>query len=162
MRKDLENINTSSEIIIYKSADGSPSIDVRVEDETVWLSQAKLVELFDSSKTNVSEHIKNIFREGELEKDSVVRKFRTTAKDGKTYDVEHYNLDLIISLGYRIKSGVATRFRQWATERLREYLVAGFTMNDEFLKNNGKFIRNIFKEGELDKKVVYRNFRLTT
>jgi hypothetical protein len=161
MKKDLKNINTSGKIIIYKGADGSPSIDVRVEGETVWLSQAKLVELFDSSKANVSEHIKNIFREGELEKDSVVRKFRTTAKDGKTYDVEHYNLDLIISLGYRIKSGVATRFRQWATERLREYLVAGFTMNDEFLKNNGgglywKRLLSRIRDIRSSEKILYR------
>ncbi|OGY75411.1 MAG: cell filamentation protein Fic [Candidatus Jacksonbacteria bacterium RIFOXYC2_FULL_44_29] len=129
--------NNYGEIIIYEGADGASSIEVRVEGETVWLSQSQLVELFRSSKANVSEHIKNIFNEGELSRVSVVREFRTTASDGKTYNVEYYNLDMIISLGYRIKSDIATRFRQWATERLREYLIKGFTMNDEFLKNNG-------------------------
>jgi hypothetical protein len=108
-----------------------------LENETVWLSQAQLVELYQTSKSNVSEHIKNIFTEGELVKDSVVRKFRTTASDGKNYDVEYYNLDMIISLGYRIKSSIATQFRIWATERLKEYLIKGFTMDDERLKQNG-------------------------
>src|SRR5690554_7963542 len=110
-----------SKIIIYQSKEGTPKINVKLEDETVWLSQAQLVELYQSSKANVSEHIKNIFEEGELNKNSVVRKFRTTASDGKNYNVEHYNLDMIISLGYRIKSSIATAFRIWATERLKEY-----------------------------------------
>ena len=136
-QKDMTSNNNYGEIIIYEGADGASSIEVRVEGETVWLSQSQLVELFRSSKANVSEHIKNIFNEGELSRVSVVREFRTTASDGKTYNVEYYNLDMIISLGYRIKSDIATRFRQWATERLREYLIKGFTMNDEFLKNNG-------------------------
>lgn len=126
-----------NEIIIYQAADGTPGIEVRIEGETVWLTQAQLVELFQSSKPNVSEHIKHIFEEGELERNAVVRKFRTTAKDGKNYDIEHYNLDLIISLGYRIKSQIATQFRQWATARLREYIVKGFTMDDERLKGTG-------------------------
>ncbi len=133
----MTNQDKNNQIIIYNTEDGAPGIEVRVEGETVWLSQSQLVELFQSSKANISEHIKNIFNEGELEKNSVVRDFRTTATDGKTYNVEHYNLDVIISLGYRIKSDIATHFRQWATERLREYLIQGFTMNDEFLKNNG-------------------------
>src|SRR3989339_176201 len=136
-QKDMTSNNNYGEIIIYEGADGASSIEVRDEGETVWLSQSQLVELFRSSKANVSEHIKNIFNEGELSRVSVVREFRTTASDGKTYNVEYYNLDMIISLGYRIKSDIATRFRQWATERLREYLIKGFTMNDEFLKNNG-------------------------
>ncbi len=131
------NEEKSAPIIIYERKNGEPNIEVRVEDETVWLSQSQLVELFGSSKANVSEHIKNIFKDGELTRDSVVRNFRTTASDGKTYNIEHYSLDLIISLGYRVKSDVATRFRRWATARLREYIVQGFTMNDEFLKNNG-------------------------
>lgn len=125
------------EIIIYQSADGKNKLNVKLENETVWLSQAQLVELYQTSKSNVSEHIKNIFTEGELVKDSVVRKFRTTADDGKNYNVEYYNLDMIISLGYRIKSSVATQFRIWATERLKEYLIKGFTMDDERLKQNG-------------------------
>jgi len=131
------NAQPNNNIVIYHSADGEVKIDVRMEGKTVWLSQAQLVELFQSSKANVSEHIKHIFDEGELDSVSVVRKFRTTATDGKTYNVEHYSLDMIISLGYRITSDVALHFRQWATERLREYLTQGFTMNDEFLKNNG-------------------------
>jgi len=133
MKKD----NQIGEIIIYEGDNGQPRIEVRLQDETVWLTQARLVELFDSSKSNISEHITNIFTEGELEETAVVRNFRTTAADGKSYEMQHYNLDMIISLGYRVKSQIATHFRQWATARLREYLVQGFTMNDEFLKNNG-------------------------
>lgn len=124
-------------IIIYRGDAGQPKINVHFEGETVWLSQAQLVDLFQSSKANISEHIKHIFDEGELEKSSVVRKFRTTAADGKNYAVEHYNLDLIISLGYRVKSRIATHFRQWATARLKEYMVKGFSMDDERLKNLG-------------------------
>lgn len=101
------------------------------------MTQAQLCELYQTSKSNVSEHIKNIFEEGELEENSVVRKFRTTASDGKNYSVSYYNLDMIISLGYRIKSITATQFRRWATERLKEYMIKGFTMDDERLKNLG-------------------------
>ena len=126
-----------SEILIYTNEDGSTNIEVKLEDETVWLTQQQLVDLYQSSKSNVSEHIKHIFEEGELEENSVVRKFRTTAADGKTYTVKHYNLDMIISLGYRIKSSIATSFRKWATERLKEYIIKGFTMDDERLKGNG-------------------------
>jgi len=129
--KDKADSSSGHAIIIYESSDGEPRISVRIESETVWLTQAQMVDLFHSSKANVSEHIKHIFEEGELEKNSVVRKFRTTAADGKNYNVNHYNLDMIISLGYRIKSSIATRFRQWATARLREYIVKGFTMDDE-------------------------------
>lgn len=157
----MTNNNNSGEIIIYEGANGALGIEVRVEGETVWLSQSRLVELFQSSKANVSEHIKNIFNEGELEKNSVVRDFRTTAMDGKTYNVEHYNLDIIISLGYRIKSDIATRFRQWATARLREYLIQGFTMNDEFLKNNGgglywKKLLSRIRDIRSSEKMLYR------
>lgn len=130
-------------IIIYE-AEGAPRIEVQIDGETVWLTQAQLVELFQSSKANISEHIKHIFDEGELARDAVVRKFRTTASDGKTYEVEHYNLDLIISVGYRVKSRVATQFRQWATARLREYIVKGFTMDDDRLKGVGG--RDYWKE----------------
>ncbi len=109
------NLNLSqNQIIIYEGEDGKSRLEVRFEGETVWLSQAQLVELFQSSKANISEHIKNIFTEKEIEKNSVVRNFRTTASDGKNYDIEHYNLDMIISLGYRVKSNIATKFRQWA------------------------------------------------
>jgi len=137
-------MSNDNKIIIYQTSDGTPKIDVRMENETVWLTQMQLITLYQSSKANVSEHIKHIFEEGELLKDSVVRKFRTTAADGKNYNVEHYNLDMIISLGYRIKSGVATQFRQWATKRLNEYIRKGFTLDDERLKGNAG--GNYFKE----------------
>ena len=135
--KDEKVPDNQGDIIIYQTEDGVTKIDVRFVDETVWLTQAQLVQLFQTSKANVSEHIKNIFAEGELDADSVVRKFRTTAADGKKYLVAHYNLDMIISLGYRVKSAIATRFRRWATERLKEYIVKGFTMDDERLKKLG-------------------------
>ena len=104
------------EILIYQTDDGQTNIEVKIEDDTVWLTQQQLTKLYQCSKSNISEHIKHIFEEEELDKDSVVRKFRTTADDGKTYNVTYYNLDMIISLGYRIKSVIATRFRQWATK----------------------------------------------
>ena len=133
----IKNDNEDSGVIIYQNASGQTQIDVRLQDETVWLNQAQLVELFQSSKANISEHIKHIFEEEELDRNSVVRDFRTTAKDGKNYNTKHYSLDLVISLGYRVKSNTATHFRQWATERLKEYLIKGFTMNDERLKGTG-------------------------
>ena len=129
--------NQKGEILFYQREDGSAQIDVRLEEDTVWLTQAQLVILYQSSKVNVSEHIKHIFEEGELIENSVVRNFRTTAPDGKNYITKHYNLDMIISVGYRIKSSIATRFRQWATQRLKEYIIKGFTMDDERLKGNG-------------------------
>ena len=137
MDNNLPAEEHKGDIIIYQSENGETKIDVRFEDETVWLTQAQLCELYQSSKANVSEHIKNIFEEGELEENSVVRKIRTTAADGKSYAVNHYNLDMIISLGYRIKSSIATQFRRWATARLKEYMIKGFTMDDERLKNLG-------------------------
>ena len=124
-------------IVIYQTENGSTKIDVRFVDDTVWLTQAQLCELYQTSKSNVSEHIRHIFEEGELEKTSVVRKFRTTAGDGKLYNVTYYNLDMIISLGYRVKSRIATSFRRWTSERLKEYMLKGFTMDDERLKNLG-------------------------
>lgn len=135
--KEMNKDNNQGEIVIYQTDDGDTKIDVRFVDETVCLTQAQLCELYQTSKSNVSEHIKNIFEEGELEENSVVRKFRTTASDGKNYNVSYYNLDMIISLGYRIKSITATQFRRWATERLKEYMIKGFTMDDERLKNLG-------------------------
>lgn len=128
---------SNSELIIYQTEDGRTRIETRLEDETVWLTQAQLCELFQKSKATISEHISNIFVEGELDANSVVRNFRTTAADGKSYDTRFYNLDVIISVGYRVKSLQGTKFRQWATARLREYIVKGFTMNDELLKNAG-------------------------
>ncbi len=149
------------EIIIYQSDDGLTNIEVKIQDETVWLTQQQLVELYQSSKSNVSEHIKHIFEEGELDEESVVRKFRTTASDGKNYNMTYYNLDMIISLGYRIKSVIATNFRRWATERLREYLIKGFTMDDERLKGNGggnywKELLDRIRDIRSSEKVLYR------
>ena len=129
--------NKTGGIVIYQTDDGQTKIDVRFEDETVWLTQAQLVDLYQSSKANISEHIKHIFEEGELDEVSVVRNFRTTAADGKLYSTNYYNLDMIISLGYRVKSILATRFRRWATEQLKEYLKKGFLLNDQRLKEAG-------------------------
>ena len=128
---------TNREVIIYKSADGLAELSVQLENDTVWLTIDQMAELFDRNKSTISRHIKNIFEEGELERDSVVANFATTAADGKTYQVDHFNLDVIISVGYRVKSIQGTRFRQWATQRLKEYMVKGFTMDDERLKNLG-------------------------
>lgn len=153
-----------SEIIIYEGTDGAPNIEVRIEGETVWLSQSQLVDLFQSSKANVSEHIKNIFIEKELERQATVRDFRTVQNEGGrnvSRDIEHYNLDVIISLGYRIKSDIATRFRMWATARLREYIVKGFTINSEKLKNLGggdywKELLDEIRDIRSSEKVLYR------
>ena len=155
--KDQNN----SEILIYQSENGNTKIDVKIIDETVWLTQAQLCELYQTSKSNVSEHIKHIFEEGELDQKSVVRNFRTTAVDGKNYNVVHYNLDMIISLGYRIKSKIATNFRRWATERLKEYMIKGFTMDDERLKQLGggnywKELLDRIRDIRSSEKVMYR------
>jgi len=125
---------TNSNILIYQSEDGQTKIQTRLEDETVWLTQAQICELFQKSKSTISEHIKNIFESEELIENQVVRNLRTTANDGKNYNTNFYNLDMIISVGYRVKSLQGTKFRQWATARLKEYIVKGFTMNDELLK----------------------------
>ena len=140
MNNNLPVEKHKGDIIIYQSESGETKIDVRLEDETVWLTQAQLCELYQSSKANVSEHIKNIFDEGELDEASTVRYFRTVQNEGTrsvTRTIAYYNLDMIISLGYRIKSSIATQFRRWATARLKEYMIKGFTMDDERLKNLG-------------------------
>ena len=157
----LTNPENQGDIVIYQTDDGLTKIDVRFTDETVWLTQAQLCELYQTSKSNISEHIKNIFLEGELDEDSVVRKFRTTATDGKNYNVSYYNLDMIISLGYRVKSITATQFRRWATERLKEYMIKGFTMDDERLKNLGggqywKELLDRIRDIRSSEKVMYR------
>jgi hypothetical protein len=122
-------------ILIYQSEDGHTKLDVRLVEQTVWLNQKQLAELFDKAKATISEHIKHIFEDKELEEDSVVRFFRTTAADGKTYEVAHYNLDMALALGFRVRSPVAVRFRQWAADKLKEYVVKGFVLDDERLKN---------------------------
>ena len=124
-----------SEILIYQNTDGNIKIDVRLEEETVWLTQAQMANLFVKDKRTISEHIGNIFKEGELDENSVVRNFRLTAADGKNYETNHYNLDVIISVGYRVKSPQGTQFRIWATQRLKEYIIKGFALNDDRLKN---------------------------
>ena len=123
------------EVLVYQTDDGRVKLEVRLENETVWLTQQLMAELFQTTKQNIGQHLKNIFDEGELAQDSVVKKFFTTAADGKNYSTNFYNLDAIISVGYRVKSLVATRFRIWATQRLKEYIVKGFVMDDERLKN---------------------------
>ena len=150
-----------SEIILYTTDDGLTKVNVQLENETVWLTQDQIALLFDKAKSTISEHIKHIFEEGELEEKSVVRKFRTTAKDGKNYEVNHFNLDVIISVGYRVKSLQGTRFRQWATQRLKEYIVKGFTMDDERLKNLGggtywKELLDRIRDIRSSEKVMYR------
>jgi hypothetical protein len=156
----MKKIN-DNQVIIYEGTDGESHIEVRLEGETVWLTQAQMVELFNSSKANISEHIKNIFKEKELNREAVVRKFRTTASDGKNYEIEHYNLDMIISLGYRVKSDIATTFRQWATARIREYIVKGFAIDSDRLKNLGggkywKELLNEIRDIRSSEKVLYR------
>jgi len=156
--------NTQGEVIIYQTDEGDTKIDVRFVDETVWLTQAQLVELFQSSKANISEHIKNIYDEGELDEESTVRKFRTVQIEGErsvTRSIVHYNLDMIISLGYRVRSKIATNFRKWATERLKEYMIKGFTMDDERLKNLGggnywKELLDRIRDIRSSEKVMYR------
>jgi hypothetical protein len=124
-----------SDLILYLTEDGRTRLQVRLEGETVWLSLNQMVDLFQRDKSVISRHIKNVFEEGELVRDSVVAESATTAADGKIYQVEFYNLDVIISVGYRVKSRRGTQFRIWATQRLREYIVKGFAMDDERLKN---------------------------
>ena len=125
---------TTSELILYQTEDGKTKVEVRLQDETVWLSQKLMAELFQTSVPNINMHIGNIFEEGELAADSVIKDFLTTAADGKNYQTKFYNLDVIISVGYRVKSLRGTQFRIWATQRLREYIIKGFTLDDDRLK----------------------------
>ena len=159
----MNNTNNSN-IVIYQSEDGKVHLDVKYNEETMWLTQQQLCELYQTSKSNVSEHIKHIFEDNELSKDSTVRKFRTVQIEGSRSverDVEHYNLDMILSLGYRVRSVTATRFRQWATERLKEYIIKGFTMDDERLKQLGggsywKELLDRIRDIRSSEKVMYR------
>lgn len=135
MSKGIEK--SHGKVVIYTTDEGNTKIDVCFIDDTVWLSQVQLCKLYQTSKSNISKHIKHIFEENELNEESVVRNFRTTSSDGKNYNILHYNLDMIISLGYRVKSKIATNFRKWATERLKEYIIKGFSIDDERLKKMG-------------------------
>lgn len=154
-------MDKTDKIIIYQSDNGKSGISVRVENETVWLSQIQLAGLFKTSRPNITMHIKNIFDEKELIESSVCKDFLHTAKDNKTYNTKHYNLDMIISVGYRVKSQIATQFRIWATKRLKEYIVKGFSINDEQLKGNGggnywKELLDRIKDIRSSEKVLYR------
>lgn len=143
----MDSLSQNSDFILYTSQDGEIRVDVFVNDETVWLTQKAMQELFDRSKSTVSEHISNVFKEGELEESQVVRKFRTTADDGKDYEVSYYNLDVIISVGYRIKSQRGTQFRIWATKTLKEFIIKGFVLDDKRLKQGGQvFGKDYFEE----------------
>ena len=152
------------EILIYQTDDGQTNIEVKIEDDTVWLTQQQMSELFQTSRTNVVEHIKHIYEERELDEISTCRNFRQVRKEGNrevTRQIPHYNLDMIISLGYRIKSVIATRFRQWATKRLKEYMIKGFTIDDERLKGNGggnywKELLDRIRDIRSSEKVLYR------
>ena len=152
------------EILIYQTDDGQTNIEVKIEDDTVWLTQQQMAELFQTSRTNVVEHIKHIYEEGELDEILTCRNFRQVRKEGNrevTRQIPHYNLDMIISLGYRIKSVIATRFRQWATKRLKEYMIKGFTIDDERLKGNGggnywKELLDRIRDIRSSEKVLYR------
>ena len=126
-----------NDIIIYTSNDGKIKVDVNVSNDSIWMSQEIMANLYGTSKQNISYHLNNIFKEDELNKDSVVKDFLTTASDGKKYNILHYNLDAIIAVGYRINSKKATEFRIWATKTLKEYMIKGFVLNDEKMKNNG-------------------------
>ncbi len=137
----------NSEIILYRNSDGNIRIDVRLEEETVWLTQVQLCELFQKSKATISEHIKNVFDESELDAGATVRKFRTVQTEGNRSverEIEHFNLDVIISVGYRVKSAQGTQFRIWATQRLREYIIKGFALNDDRFKQGSSM--NYFNE----------------
>lgn len=164
---DTKNITfdeNQGDIVIYQTEDGGTKIDVRFVDETVWLTQQQMAELFQSSRTNIVEHIQHIYEEGELDEASTCRNFRQVRTEGTrqvTREIPYYNLDMIISLGYRVKSMIATHFRRWATERLKEYMVKGFTMDDERLKNLGggnywKELLARIRDIRSSEKVMYR------
>ncbi|MFN3234222.1 MAG: virulence RhuM family protein [Gammaproteobacteria bacterium] len=144
-----------SEIIIYKAKDGHIELKVSLSEETVWLTQKQLSDLFNKNIRTISEHINNIFKEGELVEDSVIRNFRITANDGKTYDTKHYNLDVIISVGYRVHSKHGTEFRQWATSVLKKHIIKGYTLNEKRLAERGA--RELQQSIELLQKTLTRN-----
>lgn len=162
--KNLALNENQGDIVIYQTKDGNTKIDVRFVDETVWLTQQQMAELFQSSRTNIVEHIQHIYEEGELDEASTCRKFRQVRTEGNRQvarEIPYYNLDMIISLGYRVKSMIATNFRRWATERLKEYMVKGFTMDDERLKNLGggnywKELLDRIRDIRSSEKVMYR------
>ena len=154
-------MDNKGEVIIYQTADGLSKLEVNLQNETVWLSIDQMAELFQRDKSTISRHIKKVFEEGELIRDSVVAYFATTASDGKTYNVEYFNLDVIISVGYRVKSQRGTQFRIWANSVLKEYIIKGFAMDDERLKGNGggnywKELLDRIRDIRSSEKVLYR------
>lgn len=155
--QEITERNQSS-IVIYRAQDGQLAIDVKLENETVWLTQEQMAELFDKARNTITEHINNIFKEGELPENLVCRFFRRTANDGKVYEVKYYNLDVIISVGYRVKSQRGTQFRIWATKVLKEHLVKGFTVNQKRLQDIG--LREFEKTLDLIKNVIASNHRI--
>lgn len=146
--RGLKNMKSKGEILIYKAKDGSQQLEVMLEQETVWLTQKQITELFDRERTVITKHIGNIFKEKELEEKSVCAKFAHTAGDGKTYETQYYNLDVIISVGYRVKSKRGTQFRQWATQRLKEHLVKGYTINEKRLADLEQTIKLVRQTGQ--------------
>jgi hypothetical protein len=147
MKKNLPAQNGFTEILLYKTPNGAVRVEMYLQNETIWLSQQKIADLFDIERSVVTKHLKNIFETKELDQNSVCAKIAHTAADGKTYNTQFYNLDAIISVGYRVNSSQATAFRIWATERLKEYIIKGFTMDDERLKNpNTIFGKDYFEE----------------
>jgi len=137
---------TQSQILFYQSEDGTSRIEVRLEEGTVWLTQALIAELYQSTKQNISLHIRNIFGDRELDEESVVKEYLTTASDNKAYRTKYYNLDMILAIGYRVRSHRGTQFRRWATERLSEYLTKGFILDDERLKDGRNIGADYFDE----------------
>ncbi|HBM3269335.1 TPA: virulence RhuM family protein [Klebsiella michiganensis] len=135
MANEHLTLSPIGEFVMFASGDGKVRVECRFESDTLWLSQAMICKLYGKAKATISEHIKHIFEEGELEENSVVRFYRTTASDGKNYQVQHFSLPLILAVGYRVRSPRGTQFRQWATQTLQEYLIKGFVMDDERLKN---------------------------
>lgn len=157
-------MDNHGEILIYQSEDGLTNVEVKFDDDTVWLTQQQMADLFQTSRSNIAEHIKHIYDEKELDENSTCRKFRQVRKEGNrevSRELPYYNLDLIISLGYRVKSVIATNFRRWATSHLKEYMIKGFTIDDERLKRNGggnywKELLNRIKDIRSSEKVLYR------
>ncbi len=159
-----ESDNQAPQVITYETDDSVARVSVRMEDETVWLTQAQMAVLFESSKQNISPHIRSVYDDGELSPEATVKKYLPVQQEGTRYvqrELEHYNLDVIISVGYRVKSQVATRFRIWATQRLKEYIAKGFTMDDDRLKELGgggywKELLERIRDIRASEKVFYR------
>ena len=157
-------MNQNSNILIYQNENGNIKVDVRFEDESIWLSQKQLSEVFGKSVKTINEHVNNIFNENELERDSVIRNYRITASDGKNYDVAHYNLDMVIAIGFRVRSSTGTKFRIWAIEKLKEYITKGFVLNDDRFKSGNSMsyfdeLQNRLREIRLSERFFYQKIK---